>query len=508
MRPGVLVANRFQVRSLLDRGSMGSVWLAHHVELDMRCALKFIEGQGALDPDMRRRFAQEARAAALLRSPHVVQIFDAGTWEGTPYLAMELLEGETLSKRLDRLGRLRPGACVAIAEQVARALTKAHAANVVHRDLKPANIFLARDENSEVVKVLDFGIAKWALPSGGEAVTRYGAMLGTPCYMSPEQARDCRVVDHRADLWSLAVMVYECMTGRLPFESKHITELFLQILSDPLPVPSQVAPGLPVAFDAWWAKAANRDPERRFGTAREMVDALAMSLGVSLGGGLAFADSTTSLPSMTTSNRREGLARSSFGRRVANGINSVRPSRLVAAPRASYVVALSLGIGTLGGGAAAILSTWRPSSPPAAASPAPLPLASPSGRPLTAPPPEAAPPATAAPAPSPRSSPGAEGPRGSAVPIVLPDNLPLDASATAKPRRPAPRPPAPAEAKPEGGARPEGASAGAKPEGPGSGAKPEGAGAKPEGAGAKPDEAAAGAKPDEAAARPKATLSP
>jgi serine/threonine protein kinase len=472
MRPGALVANRFQIHSLLDRGSMGSVWLAHHVELDMRCALKFIEGQGALDPDMRRRFAQEARAAALLRSPHVVQIIDAGTWEDVPYLAMELLEGETLAKRLDRVGRLRPQACVAVAEQVARALTKAHAASVVHRDLKPENIFLVRDENSETVKVLDFGIAKWSLPAGGEAVTRYGAMLGTPCYMSPEQARDCRVVDHRSDLWSLAIIVYECITGRLPFESKHITELFLQILSDPLPVPSQVAPGLPHAFDVWWAKAANRDPQKRFADAREMVDALAMALGVSLGGGLAFADSATSLPSMTTSNRRGAHGSSpvgssvgsSAGRRAAEGLKSAPRARPAGSPRAAYVVAFSIGVGTLGGSAAAVLSTWRATSPPpTAGSPAPPPVASPSAKPParpSAPPPLEALTATAPtpPAPPPRPSPGAEGAASPAVSVVLPSALPL--ASAAKPKRP---PADPTAAATPGEAR-GGASDGARPD--------------------------------------------
>jgi eukaryotic-like serine/threonine-protein kinase len=394
MRPGLLVANRFLVRSLLDRGSMGSVWLAHHVELDMPCALKFIEhSTDALDPDLRRRFTQEAKAAALLRSPHVVQIFDAGTWEETPYLAMELLEGETLSKRLDRLGRLRPGPCVAIAEQVARALTKAHAAGVVHRDLKPANIFLVRDETSELVKVIDFGIAKWSLPSGVEAVTRCGSMLGTPCYMSPEQARDCRVVDHRSDLWSLAVIVFECLTGRLPFESQRLAELFLQIIKDPLPVPSQIAPGLPPAFDAWWFKAANRDPAQRFADAREMVEALGLALGVPTGQS-PFTDPTASLPSMTTANRgATPWVDSTANRRriTANQNPPPKRSRPRASRSASSVLAVSMALGTLGGGGAALLSNWQTFS--LVRSPA-------AGLPV-APPPTSAPAAVQPPAPQP-----------------------------------------------------------------------------------------------------------
>ncbi|HEU4405379.1 MAG TPA: protein kinase [Polyangiaceae bacterium] len=286
MQAGLLIADRFLIQSLLGKGGMGSVWLAHHTQLDVPCAVKFIEGPSALDADLRRRFTQEAKAAALLRSPHVVQIFDAGTWEGRPYLAMELLEGEELSKRLDRVGRLGLGECLAVAEQVARALAKAHAAGVVHRDLKPDNIFLVRDdEGRELVKILDFGIAKRTnvnLESlSKNASTKHGAFLGTPYYMSPEQTRDSRSVDFRADLWSLGVIVFECLTGRRPFQSEVLTDLLLKIGVDPLPVPSELAPDLPPAFDAWWQRAAERDPDKRFASAREMVDALSVALGVS-----------------------------------------------------------------------------------------------------------------------------------------------------------------------------------------------------------------------------------
>ncbi|HEU4538621.1 MAG TPA: serine/threonine-protein kinase [Polyangiaceae bacterium] len=464
MRPGLLVANRFQVRAPIDRGGMGSVWLAHHVELDMPCALKFIEGAGAFDPALRHRFAQEARAAALLRSPHVVQIFDAGTWEGTPYLAMELLEGETLAKRLRRLGRLRPAACVAVAEQVGRALVRAHAAGVVHRDLKPDNIFIVREEGQELIKVLDFGIAKWARPGtdNGEGVTRYGAMLGTPVYMSPEQARDCRVVDYRSDLWSLAVIVFECMTGRLPFESKRLAELFLQILKDPLPVPSQVAPGLPLAFDAWWAKAANRDPEQRFTGAREMVDALAMALGVSFDGNGpalfadATTDATTSLPSMTTPAQGAGSRSRSgsvTGRRTGEPTASDgRASRSPPASRqARHILLLSLVLGTLGGLGTALLATMNApparvgaSAPPRFVGAVPSPAA-----PSLPPPAPSAAPVAPLPAPSQGPAAGRLAPAVdhamSAAPapsFVLPDSLP-PAPLKAKPQPPRPAAPPP-----------------------------------------------------------------
>src|SRR4030088_2644971 len=140
-----VVAGRLQLNRLLGRGGMGSVWHATHLGLDVPCALKFIEGEGAETPEVQARFEREAKAAAQLRSPNVVQILDHGVWEGAPYIAMELLEGEDLDKRLARAGRLAPRAVAGIVAQVARALGKAHAAGLVHRDLKPANIFLVSD---------------------------------------------------------------------------------------------------------------------------------------------------------------------------------------------------------------------------------------------------------------------------------------------------------------------------------------------------------------------------
>src|SRR5215469_13038388 len=158
--PNVVVAGRFRLNRQLGRGGMGSVWHATHLGLDVPCAVKFIEGEIAALPEAQARFEREAKAAAQLRSPNVVQILDHGVYEGLPYIAMELLEGEDLGKRLSRIGRMPPYELVRIVNQVTRALAKAHAMGVVHRDLKPDNIFLVRDEDREIAKVLDFGIAK------------------------------------------------------------------------------------------------------------------------------------------------------------------------------------------------------------------------------------------------------------------------------------------------------------------------------------------------------------
>ncbi len=273
----VLVAARYQLLRKLGAGGMGTVWLAHDLSLDTRCALKLIDHERRSDPQVRLRFTREARAAAQVRSRHVALIFDHGEWEGVPFIAMEYLVGEDLGARLER-GRLDADSTYRVIEQVARALTRAHAAGIVHRDLKPENLFLTRDDEGELCKVLDFGIAQLEMYSGSARVTDPGAFLGTPYYVSPEQAQ-AEPVDHRADLWSLAMIAFHCLTGRTPFESEGMAELLAQVVYGRLPLPSELDPSLPAALDGWWLRAAERDPELRFQSARELADALGNALG-------------------------------------------------------------------------------------------------------------------------------------------------------------------------------------------------------------------------------------
>ena len=279
----VVIAERFRLTRQLGQGGMGSVWLATHLALDIPCAVKFIEGEIAQLPEAQARFEREAKAAAQLRSPHVVQILDHGVFQGTPYIAMELLDGEDFGKRLQRIGRMAPSDVLRIIGQVCRALTKAHSVGIVHRDLKPENIFLVPDDDREIAKVLDFGIAK-ATGSGIDGSnTKTGAMLGTPYYMSPEQAQGIKAVDARSDLWSLAVIVFQALTGRLPFESEALGDLLVRIIVAPVPMPSHFVSDLPQTFDRWWEKASQRDPAGRFQNARELGDALAIAFGHSKG---------------------------------------------------------------------------------------------------------------------------------------------------------------------------------------------------------------------------------
>jgi serine/threonine protein kinase len=203
LQPGQVIADRYRLEAPIGRGAMGAVWRAVHVRLESPVAIKVLNGAIAGDPDMLERFMREARSAAAVRSSHVVQIFDYGVDGGMPYIAMELLLGEPLDERLAARGVLAPPELDKVFGEVARAVSVAHELGVVHRDIKPANIFIAREGGLEVTKVLDFGIAKLIdrqLEAPIGSGTHTGIILGTPNYMSPEQARGHRRVDHRSDL--------------------------------------------------------------------------------------------------------------------------------------------------------------------------------------------------------------------------------------------------------------------------------------------------------------------
>jgi hypothetical protein len=354
--PNVVIAERFRLNRLLGRGGMGSVWHATHLGLDVPCAVKFIEGEGAELPEVQGRFEREAKAAAQLRSPHVVQILDHGVCNGTPYIAMELLDGEDLGKRLTRLGKLPPQDLLWIVTQVGRALTRAHAVGIVHRDLKPDNIFLVHDDDREIAKVLDFGIAKAIGPGAPGASTRTGAMLGTPYYMSPEQAQGTKAIDARSDLWSLGVIVFEALTGRRPFESEALGDLLMKIIIAPIPLPSQVALGLPTGLDAWWAKASHRDPAQRFQSAKELCDSLAIVFGRSSSD---LGDSPPLPMDAPTGGRPPPFYAPAPQPRIATGTGAPIAHTFAARPpgvrgRTAMVVAIGGGLVVLGAGVVAV----------------------------------------------------------------------------------------------------------------------------------------------------------
>ncbi len=273
------MAGRFKLVRELGRGGMGAVWLAEHTGLDILCAIKLIDPRQRDSKELKARFEREAKAAAQLRSRNVVRILDYGVWRHVPYIAMEYLEGEDLGVRLQRVLRLSPAATFEIVAQVARALTKAHAAGIVHRDLKPENIFMVVEDDVELAKVLDFGIATRPDLRLEDGQTKTGNLVGTPFYMSPEQARGTKV-DHRSDLWSLGVVAYECLTGSRPFVGEGLGDVIGKVIYEAQPTPSKIATDLPPSFDEWWFRAVARDADDRFQSADELTEALALALRV------------------------------------------------------------------------------------------------------------------------------------------------------------------------------------------------------------------------------------
>ncbi len=272
--PGEVLAGKYCVERVIGAGGMGVVVVAMHQHLGQRVALKFLHPHvvhAGLE-----RFMREARAVAKLKNEHVARVMDVGTLDtGAPFIVMEYLEGEDLGARVDR-GPLALHEAVDYLLQACVAIAEAHALGIVHRDLKPSNLFLTqRADGAPLVKVLDFGISK-STASEGQPVTATstGAVMGSPAYMSPEQVKGAKSLDARADIWSLGVVLYQLVTGRLPFEAENIAEMFASILHFTPPAPSVARPDLPPAIDAIFFRAVAKDPAHRFQSLAELARAL------------------------------------------------------------------------------------------------------------------------------------------------------------------------------------------------------------------------------------------
>jgi serine/threonine protein kinase len=282
--PGATISGRFRLDRLLGRGSMGSVWLARHLALDVDVAVKFIDAAFRDQKDHRGRFALEAQAAARINSPHVVNVLDFGAEDsGRLYIAMEYLQGEDLGKLLERSGgKLSTETTARVVSHACRGLGRAHALGIAHRDIKPENLFLCGDANDDdfVLKILDFGVAKSSDKAEVDLVaTTAGQLVGSPAYMSPEQARGSLDVDFRSDLFSLAVVAYHCLTGSFAFGGDSLTDLLVGIVSkDPIPA-SRFVPSLPRTVDDWFTRALDKKPARRFQSAKDLAQAFQMAIG-------------------------------------------------------------------------------------------------------------------------------------------------------------------------------------------------------------------------------------
>jgi serine/threonine-protein kinase len=410
----VLLDGRYRIERLLGEGGMGSVYLASHVGLGREVAIKFLHSDLISRQEFVGRFYREAQAAAAIRHKNIIEVFDVGmSPKGEPFLVMEYLEGESLAGLLKRVGPLNLGAACAVMESVLQALQVAHRKGIVHRDLKPDNIFLAHQQGEPpVVKIIDFGISKFTQGELDKWRTKTGSVMGTPAYMSPEQARGSAGLDHRTDLYSMGTIFFEMLTEALPFAGTNFAEYLSALLVDEPRAPQSVYADFPVAAEPLLRKALAKDPNQRFQNATEMLDAV-----TALPGGDAQQERLSWLASTL---EVRGFAAGDLGHALS------RPGRLpgdISTP--SQLADESMAVGTRRRrwgvlGAVVVLAVlvaglalWlrKPSkglaaSAPIASQPAPVaPLASPPApsRPPT-PPPVPQPAAANEPAPSPRAA--------------------------------------------------------------------------------------------------------
>jgi serine/threonine-protein kinase len=267
----------YRIIDQIGEGGMGSVWLAEHMTIGRRAAVKMLHGEYSGRQEIVQRFFNEARAATQISDPGIVQIFDFGTTpEGRAFIVMELLDGEALDRRLARVGKLPIHDALRIMRQVASTLGAAHARGIVHRDLKPENIFMVRDPevaSGERAKILDFGIAK--LSDNAGVKTQTNAIMGTPQYMSPEQCRGSGKVDARSDVYALGCVMTALITGAPPFSAEGHGELIVMHMQQPAPPLSSRVPHVPPTVEAIAAKCLTKDVNERFASGTELAQALA-----------------------------------------------------------------------------------------------------------------------------------------------------------------------------------------------------------------------------------------
>ncbi len=278
LNAGDIIDNKYRIVRLLGEGGMGAVYEGENTRIHRRVAIKVLHAQVASSADAVQRFEREAQAAGRIGSEHIVEVLDLGTLpEGDRYMVMEFMDGSSLADRISERGKLPPQTTAPIVVQLLEGLRAAHDAGIIHRDLKPDNVYLlgSRAGKKDFVKILDFGISKFNTLGGEFSMTRTGAVMGTPYYMSPEQAKGNRDVDHRADLYAVGVILYEAVAGEVPFNAETFNELLFKIvLENPMPLVEKV-PGLDPSFAAIVEKAMAREPAQRYQTANELQEALA-----------------------------------------------------------------------------------------------------------------------------------------------------------------------------------------------------------------------------------------
>jgi serine/threonine-protein kinase len=278
-QPGQIIDGKYRIVRLLGMGGMGSVYEGENLRIKRKVAIKMLHGSVSDQPEVIARFEREAQAAALVGSEHICEVLDLGELQDhTRFMVMEYLEGETLSNVIKRSGRLKPQQSIPILSQILEALGAAHQAGIIHRDLKPDNVFILpqRGGIQNFVKILDFGVSKFSQASGESMnVTRAGAVVGTPYYMSPEQARGSSAIDQRTDIYAIGVLLYQATTGQVPYQAETFNELLFKIVLEVAPPPQTYVPDLDPDFAGIIMRAMAREPDQRFQSCMAFRNALA-----------------------------------------------------------------------------------------------------------------------------------------------------------------------------------------------------------------------------------------
>lgn len=274
---GDTIDGKYKIVSLLGEGGMGAVYEGENIRIHRKVAIKILHSNVAESDDAVQRFEREAQAAGRIGSEHIVEVLDLGELPGGDrYMVMEFLDGVALNDRIKSSGRMSPQATASIIIDMLEGLKAAHAAGIIHRDLKPDNVFLIANKGGkkDFCKIVDFGISKFSTLGGEFSMTRTGAVMGTPYYLSPEQAKGERNVDHRSDLYAVGVILWEAAAGHVPFDGETFNELLFKIVLEPIPALSTAVPDIDAHFAAIVEKSMARDPDSRFQSAEEMQGAL------------------------------------------------------------------------------------------------------------------------------------------------------------------------------------------------------------------------------------------